>query len=382
MFKHLLNRAVYSAGDGLTWHDVKIPKSGIASIVAVAGFMFMMLFFVDYTLNYVVFTLTVAESPPEAVPNIVEDEPYTDSIDDELKTSLEVKQGPLLLSEIARFSTKPLTCSLRRTLAHLRRVGGFRNGLVRGLPHFLFFIILNIGITSWLPRVLSSIIASMLLALPRAAVTHAIVSAVPKDFRARFPSRAAWKYLLLPAVIESLALQLVVILPVAFALILRIHKFEFPQRERPGSETDSDDRQAHRAFCKAYSSLVIKLVSLSLISLLTAVFVWLPAAIARVHIELSILPAEEATIVPISTASGSSQLHDGSPAPMGFMDAWRRCDCQTIRRILNMTSKIWMVTFSFLFSSVMMVVGVAFIVFQDQLPTIITLAKHQMTNHH
>lgn len=380
VLKEFIKRAAGSVPDTPEW-VIKTPTWALLTILTTAVSVMIVLFLIDYIFNQVIFTLAVVESS-NAVPTIAQDEPYVDSVEDESKHSSANKSVSQPIAELTTFSNQTLTSSFRRTLSHLRRIGGVRNGLFRGMGHFLFLTVLQILLTSLFPEIISPIvspvIASILLSLPNAAVTHAIVSVVPKGFSARFPSRAAWKHLLLPNLIEGLASQAVIIVPVAFAFVLGIQNFEIPRSS--SDVVDDDDTEAYRAMCKAFGLLTMKMIVVLLLALLTTIFVWLPAAIARARVEVSLLRAEEGTIVPVYAATGSRQLPDGSPAPLAFVDAWRSCDCATLRRVFCVVAKIWAISFSLLSAGLMIIVAVAGVALKDQLPGIIAVAKLQLAN--
>ncbi len=264
------------------------------------------------------------------------------------------EKGQLLPDGASRSTS--MTSSIRRTLAHLRRVAGFRRGFFRGAPHLVLYFLASLpfraSLTLLLPTVvsepLSNLLPALLLSTLHAATTHAVISTTPKSFFRRFPPIAAWKHLAIPTAVYGTAEYLTFLLPTltTMALGLDDQSLADPKDMLMGSNRPRHQEEAHLII------LLSKFAIIMAVSGISGLLFTLPASAALTRVEASLLPETESTVVSLDPALGKKGVErygDGEtrksalPEPVGLLEAWRSLSWSALRRTLWLGFKVLVV---------------------------------------
>ena len=180
--------------------------------------------------------------------------------------------------EVTVIEHKPITSSIKATVFHLHRIGGFRarwRGLhLAVLYHFLHAMLANFlaaflgfGIIG---EALVYIFVSLGLARLHMAWTHSMI-AYPssKPWFRRLPARKQCKALLLPALVYAAAQQATIILPVGVAFALGV---THPQGEHIKDAIHHED-------CSKMVSLGVRILAVPVTYILVGLAVLLPASV-------------------------------------------------------------------------------------------------------
>ena len=297
----------------------------------------------DYLLNDVCMTLAIVEAPEVVVPA-----PWTDKKDDNSEQTPHVQLN----------HEKSITTSLRRTVAHLYRVGGAL-ALCRGIaahvfsgigmvfvamPLFLLFkkthddavehgleqtMSYRLGLAVF--ETVVNIFAGVVFASVNTAWVHIVISQPTLRiwWRRLPPYLATLRATFIPVVIENLSEVLVELLtPAVLKHILGV-----------GGERLTTDY--------TFSS---RNILLTLIWLLVCILQWLacvPIHVAVIRIQASLLPEEEETIVSFDRSfgtSGSNGLRPGllaeSRGALSFRKAWQSVTWDEMKRLWIFSAKI------------------------------------------
>jgi hypothetical protein len=189
------------------------------AIFTIAGTVIALLlldFLIAYAVGTIATNLAIAEDA---------DNETTGSIKLPVGGNLDVKE-PLLEARVANdfAPTVPITASLRKTLQHIRSIGGVKS-LFRGFHFSLFFFVINsiffvfttAIFTSFLGhgffgRFFSVAASRVITSNLHAAWTHATVTApseATKGFFKRFVPRTVSKHFILPTIRQVLAMNIV-----------------------------------------------------------------------------------------------------------------------------------------------------------------------------
>lgn len=241
--------------------------------------------------------------------------------------------------EVLEVKPEPITCRIRKTIRHIHAHGGFKarwRGAAPALVYFaayiiisqplqaLFAVILRVGL---LAQVVASIVTGVLLARLSLAWTHIVISEPsPKRWYRRIPGMKAWRTILVPAALNEVATQFAFLLPALCFLAMGLNN---PEKVRQGSPTSTG----------------FKALAIALVTLIAFVGLILPAKIAYVRIQASMLPEEDEAIVPFDrTFRGKVEpAIVGGTGRLGWMDAWRSIDHAAGRRIGTMMAKMLLI---------------------------------------
>jgi len=296
---------------------IEIPTWGIGLFAAtIIGFaiFYTMLF---YTLEEVVGTLTMVETPMSSI-----------RLGDEAANPLNKSVDPNEAVPAAESKPVAITGKIRSTIRHVVSQGGPR-ARWRGFRMYLVYMVLSgivNGFFAYLVPVpgLSVLITVMILAPVHAGWTHAVVAAPStqkKSMWSRILPRSSYKQLLAP----SAAMGVANIILAYVSLGLRM--LATPQED------------------PAFAEVVSKPLVFLCVYILVALFIVLPAAVALARVETSLLPEDEDTIVPVDrTFNGKVVAKEyGGTGALGFIDAWKSFDWEARRRLLKLYVKILMI---------------------------------------
>lgn len=334
MIDHIVRRGVLHATDSKLFSRAKeeVQISVPAAALLIGSFICMVLFLsaVEYTLKDVVATLCMVETPSATITVSTPAEP----------ASREEKEG---LLETAPTTTlvhaKPLTSSIRGTIAHIVAHGG-RLARFRGFRYHVIWAIAfsaAANLAVWLiPHfvpgrvIFVTAAAGALTANLHAAWTHKVVS-MPSttSFWQRVPSRANWKALALPAAVYNampyVSLYIVQGVTQLFGLT---DLSERDPREMSGSEA---------------ASIIARAIAILVIGVACTLFLCLPAVVTMVRVEASLLPEEEDSIVPFDRTFAGKVVPKvlGGTGCIGFLDAWRSFGWEARKRLIKLYVKIF-----------------------------------------
>ncbi|OCK84094.1 hypothetical protein K432DRAFT_289670 [Lepidopterella palustris CBS 459.81] len=289
---------------------------------------------VEYTLEDVVATLTMVETPSAAITI----SPSADSEDPDAP----LEKGGLLEAgpAITLVHQKPITSKIRTTLRHLTSQAG-RLSHWRGLVPFVFYTISNVIVQNLLslvvPRVVParviviSSLSAILLSRIHAAWTHTVISLPSsKRFWQRIPPASSWRQLWIPAAVNASAGYAAIYLSIGFVQILRLDRAQSELSTYSGVQ---------------WCMFALRIVSLMAIVLLGGLFVILPATVTLVRIEASLLPEEEETIIPFDRTFGGKVVPTilGGTGSIDFVEAWRTFNWEARRRLVKLYIKIFFI---------------------------------------
>lgn len=120
----------------------------IAALAATTAIFLVLGFLMEYTLRFVVGNLAIVEDTQQAADPSLPDAEEKESL---LKSSVDERALPSDTS-----STPPITASIRRTLRHLRTVGGFK-AYIRGLKSFAYLVFLSTALNALLHVLFASL---------------------------------------------------------------------------------------------------------------------------------------------------------------------------------------------------------------------------------
>jgi hypothetical protein len=295
---------------------------------------------VSYCLEHVIATLTMIESPTSSIAlSDSQTQPLAKAVDavDPVDGSDAHPLPP------AESSPKVITNGIRSTIRHITAQGGFtarwRGFRIFALYSFLFALLHGtIAVLVPIPG-LSMLLTIILLSPIHAGMTHAIIAAPgsQKSIRARILPRSAYKKLIVPSAV----------LGATYALWSLVHFVLSLCMLRTESEIS-----AGSAFAR------VILVFLVLFSIAT--FVILPALVAMVRIEASMLPEDEDTIVPFDrTYGGKVQSEElGGSGVLTFNEAIRSFSWEARLRLIKLYAKIFAITIAFVFALMTLLVAV------------------------
>ncbi|EME83373.1 uncharacterized protein MYCFIDRAFT_211317 [Pseudocercospora fijiensis CIRAD86] len=338
---------------------------------------------IKYTLGEVVASLAMIESPTSTA--IIEDKPPAYKYADEPDAPLE-KEGLLPAEaeadkdvEITLIPNKPITSSIRATMGHVTRIGGFRaqwrGAGVSFIYHFMHSALVNLIAVflgfSFLGHALVYVFVSVGLARIHMAWTHAMISQPSsKPFWRRLVARTQCKALLLPSFVFALAQQATFVLPmiVAFALGL------------PEINRDHVMEAAHKHDCSKLMFTGLRFLAVPATFLFVAFAVLLPATVTLTRIEALLLPEEHETIVPFDRQAivGDVDMQARGSAKLIFMQAWRSFDRAARWRLIKLYVKMAFIQIGIIFISAHLMVAEVYIIGGERLGIFVKSAAAQL----
>lgn len=249
-----------------------------------------------------------------------------DSIDPDEPTKKATEPDLLLVKE------QPITSTFRSTIKHLHAKGGFR-ARFRG---FSLFFVQTIAISSiagflasFLPILITPIIATVVLANLGAAWTHIVISdPSPKPWYRRLPRGNVWKKIAGPTTLVSVSRQMTIFIPLALAKVYGL------------------DMDSHHAvhMTKSQACLAFwKLVSVAVLAIVLGCLLVIPADVALTRVQASLLPDDQETIVPFDRSFGGKVTPEivGGTGVIGLVDAWKTFDRSALVRLVKAYVKVF-----------------------------------------
>lgn len=320
-----------------------IPGWGIALLLVTVVAFTVFSSTLEYAIRLVMGTLAMVESTETTTVEAYSAAPpaYSDEDTTDMKKN---GQAPLLEIEIQTITTvKPLTSSIRRTIKHIKSVGGCA-ARWRGVGIFFLYVFLTAIISAplasflrFLPKpcngIFADIIASVITARLHATWTHKVISMPSsKSIRERMISRAQWKELMVPTAL-SVGAQTTGVC--AIAMVFRV------------SGMLVHDLHQNDAAPK-WTLPILALVPGSLTAIVLGLFMMFPAYVSLVRKEASMLPEEEETIVNFDRSFGGRLTQAGTAATL--RESWQSFTWEARRRLIKLYVK-----FFFIMSGVMFV---------------------------
>lgn len=250
--------------------------------------------------------------------------------------------------EITLIDHKPITSSIRTSMTHLHRTGGFF-ARWRGLGLALLYSTLHSLVAntlgslfgfSFIGQSLIYILTCLALARLHMVWTHSKIAAPSnKRWYRRVVPRKQCKAIMLPTLVLAVAQQATIILPVAVAFALGL-----PQSMHHGAtQPEGSPAPQHRA-CAMQAFLALRFLAVPLTFLAVFLAVLLPAAVTLTRIEAALLPADESAIVPFDrdTVIGDLDLETRGACRAVFVQAWRSFDRAARLRLVKLYAKNFM----------------------------------------
>jgi len=321
---HLARRGVEHYATYKEEFEYQMPAWGMVMLASTVFFFFIASSAVEYTFGRLIPTLVMVESPQtllfEPLNTIDPDEPIHKNTEPEL---LLAKQ-------------KPITSSFRGTIRHLQSKAGFR-ARFRG---FSLFVVYSFALSSisgilaalpFVPRGISTVFATVLLANLALAWTHIVISnPSPKPWYRRLPERRAWKKIAGPTAVLAIAEQLAILLPLGLAQI-----YGFDPNMDPKSARELSGHASQAAFWKGLSVFIL-CISLG-------IFLVIPAMVMLTRVQASMLVDSEETIVPFDRSFGGKVIPEivGGSGVIGIFDAWKTFDWNARVRLIKAYVKVF-----------------------------------------
>jgi len=307
----------------------QIPTWGGAILVLTFLVIFVFVYLAHYSLQEVVPTLAMVETPSAAI---------TVSAAQTEQGSKEDKESLLETSTtITLVHQKPITSSIRGTLRHLVSISG-QWARVRGLMVFwMNSIATNLvafALSLLLPRFPGSLVVVAALAGAatanlHAAWTHKLIS-MPAESHGSFriPPRSEWKVLAPAATVAAAMPYVSLYIMKGFASILGL------------SRSQPEVTNAAQAIWLIASSVLLFVIALA-----CTLFICLPAMVTQIRVEASILPEELDTIVPFDRTFGGKVVSKmlGGTGSIGFLDAWKSFNWEARVRLIKAFLKAWFI---------------------------------------
>jgi len=323
----------------------------------------MVLFFmaaaaVEYSIRFVATNLAIVEATDDAGRiALTSSEPDAPLHKAPLLDDFDGEDQKLPIPEAA-LPAQPITRKLRTTFQHLHSVGGFRSRF-RGLRFAAFYSIVTAFFSVLFQAVfsfagpvgfwLATTTAAVLCCNVHAAWTHATIAApTEKRFFQRFLPRSVAKSLMLPTLRLHIAIGMAHVATVGTAAL---------------------------AVNSVHDNRVPKWLSANMfflpiaVALLTGFFTVLPAYIALVRTEASLLPEDMSAIVPFDrTFGGRMEVREGASKACAFFKAasmrgaYMMFGRETFRRVAKMQVKFLAVSLALTVSLAAVFAAEAFVI--------------------
>lgn len=248
-------------------------------------------------------------------------------------------------SEIPAPQSKPITSSLRTTIAHLRARAGPWSQL-RGLLMYLLTrlalklitsllsaILGVLGGSSIVGHVIARFVAEILLANLTMAWVHIVISEPsPRRFYQRIPGRKAWIKIAPVAALRSLASQFTMFIPLIIGYSTNVIKNGGPVNP----VVPSDELPP--------TKVVAGTLGIAALNLVLYLLVDMPAHVTFIRVAASMLPEDDETIVPFDRSFGGKVTPEivGGTGKIGIVDAWRSFDWASRVRFVKVVAKVFL----------------------------------------
>jgi len=228
-----------------------------------------------------------------------------------------------------------ITSSFRRTIRHLRSVGGLR-GIFRGFAIFVVNALLVqwsaslLSFVPFIPRSVWTVLCVTALAQFSLGWTHIVISEPsPKTWFRRLPSAKFWNKVALPTAILAAAEQVTVLIPLYLSVLVGITDRD-GKAQRPAT--------SHEAKVAAFGGFGILALAL-----LLRFLVVIPAQVTLVRVQASLLPDSEETIVPFDRSFGGKVIPEivGGSGAIGMLDAWKSFEWNSRIRLVKAYVKVF-----------------------------------------
>ncbi|KAH8597203.1 hypothetical protein B0O99DRAFT_651058 [Bisporella sp. PMI_857] len=335
---HLARRGV-EASSHLSQHyqtldgEYKMPSWAIVLFVVTAVVYVIASTAVEYTFGRMIPTLIMIESPQATLFQPVKS--------DDPDATLDSKVEP----ELLLVKQEPITSSFRRTIKHLRTHDGKFGARFRGFRMFVVHNLLVdwsskfIAVLPFVPRGTAPCFAAVLFANLSLAWTHIVISENNgKSWFRRIPPLKMWKKVAGPTVLYAIAKQLAIIVPVTLVM-------------------DMDGAEARIVAAKG---LGIWLVCLAMV-----VFLVIPANVALIRVQASILPEDQETVVPFDRSFGGKVVAEilGGSGVIGFLDAWKTFERSSRVRLIKAYLKVFAIQLALMMFFFLVVIVQAIAIF-------------------
>lgn len=325
---------------------------------------------IRYTLGDVMASLTMIESPTSTA--FIEDKPpaYAD------EPNAPLEKEPLMPSEaeadvdveVTLVRNKPITASIRNTMAHLSSVGGFTSRW-RGLRASAMYHGLHSIITNFLASLLGFglagntviyVLVSVGLARFHMAWTHAMIATPSnKPFWRNMVSRKESKAIVAPALVFALAQQATWVLPVAVAYALGLNTIE----------QDHVVEAANHKDCAMLGLMGLRFLAVPATAIFVAFAILLPATVTLTRVEALLLPEDRETIVPFDRQAlvGDLDLTARGSSKALFIQAWRSFDSASRWRLIKLYVKMAFLQLGVVFVSAHLMIAEMYVIGGERL---------------
>jgi len=306
-----------------------------------------------------------------------------------IKTMISEKDSadaPLLIDlENATATTTPITTNIRATVRHLTTTYGAK-ARYSGLGAFILWAFVS---TIWRHTVMSLLTEIFDIYLPVAHVittlaaglvfarlhmlwTHMMLAVPGTSWHATGVNERAvakFKKLALPATMNAVAWELTMGLPVVLGWAMGL----FVEQDGLLTTTmhDGQPMECHEMY---------KMIMVVLVGVLSLIGLYIPAHVALVRVEASMLPAEVETVVSFDRTFGGRVIaeSEGGSGKLGFVDAWTSFEKAQRMRLLKVFGKIFLVeTMLHVFFGVLIVVELLTFVGAENLVKLAAMAHMQ-----
>ncbi|CRG83513.1 hypothetical protein PISL3812_00865 [Talaromyces islandicus] len=293
---------------------------------------------VDYVYGKVVATLAAVEDPnPDVYVRIENDHPINDA---DLPPP------------------KPITSSLRSTLAHLKARAGWLSRF-RGIRLYLLIVmavnliaspIAAIVGSGLLGNALGQFVAEIIVSNLRVGWIHAVISEPStKSLWSRVPAWRKTTMKIAPAAaIRSVASQLATFIPLLIA-------------SGTGLMTGPTDI--------APTVFVSSGLGLSALYLVLYVLIQMPAEVTFIRVAASMLPEDDEAIVPFDRSFGGNVHPEivGGQGKIGIFDAWRSFSWGSRMRFLNVVGRVFLLQIAISLVVALLLILQVFVFFGDRI---------------
>ncbi|KAJ7462552.1 hypothetical protein FB451DRAFT_1562491 [Mycena latifolia] len=331
-----------------------IDPQAVLPVLVTFIVVFLILASIRYTLGEVVASLAMIESPSSNAIIETKEPAYTD---EELLIFAPEMDADI---EVTLINRKPITASLRGTMAHLRRVGGWF-ACWRGLRVSILYSILHAAFTLILgTNPLISILASVLLSPVHMLWTHSMI-ALPRTARL-IPVKQCTP-LILPTLVVALAQQAACFLPELVGSLLDLPSIP----EKALSAAQHDDLLA--IVLTGFRILIVPVTVAAF-----ALFILLPASATLTRIEAALLPADVQPIVPFDRSFAAP----GRSNTALFVAAWRSFDRSARLRVLKVYAKTVFAQFAIVLVGITVMTAEVYLIGGEGFALLYTSARAHM----
>lgn len=243
--------------------------------------------------------------------------------------------------EVPAPQSKPITSSLRTTIAHLRARAG-RWSQLRGLRMYLLTRVATRLITSplsailggfFVSHVIARFVAEIVLANLTMAWVHIVISEPStKRFFQRIPGRKTWIKIAPVAALRSLASQFTMFIPLIVGYSTKVLK----NGGAVNPAVPSDELPP--------TNVVAGTLGVAALNLVLYLLVDMPAHVTFIRVAASMLPEDDETIVPFDRTFGGKVTPEivGGAGKIGIVDAWRSFDWASRVRFVKVVGKVFL----------------------------------------